>query len=90
MLNCFRRFREEFGYELRLHTHGFSGLKKYTDENIQKFETKFLAGTDKDDLEWYVSDAFDLDTAPKYLMSMVTSLEASGHYNRSYLNLTLP
>ncbi|MEY1581269.1 type VI immunity family protein [Providencia manganoxydans] len=90
VLNCFRRFREEFGYELRLHTHGFSGLKKYTDENIQKFETKFLAGTDKDDLEWDVSDAFDLDTAPKYLMSMVTSLEASGHYNRSYLNLTLP
>ncbi|EPQ5230392.1 TPA: DUF3396 domain-containing protein [Providencia rettgeri] len=90
VLNCFRRFRDEFGYELRFHTHGFSGLKKYNETNIEKFETKFLAGTDKDDLEWDVSDAFDLDTAPKHLMSMVTSLEASGHYNRSYLNLTLP
>lgn len=89
-LNCFRRFREEFGYELRFHTHGFSGLKKYTDENIQKFETKFLAGTDKDDLEWDVSDAFDSDAAPKYLMSMLLSREGSGHYDRSYLSLTLP
>ena len=89
-LNCFRRFREEFGYELRFHTHGFSGLKKYTEENIQKIEAKILAGTDKDSLEWDVSDAFDADTAPNYLMSMLLSREGSGHFGRSYLNLTLP
>ncbi|MGG4610049.1 type VI immunity family protein [Providencia sp. Me31A] len=89
-LNCFRRFRDEFGYELRFHTHGFSGLKKYNEANIEKFETKFLAGTDKDDLEWDVSDAFDADTAPNYSMSMLLSHEGGGHYNRSYLNLTLP
>ncbi|MBI0557615.1 hypothetical protein F6Q06_24820, partial [Pectobacterium parmentieri] len=38
ILACFQRFRDEFGTHLRFHAHEFSGMKKYTPENIARVE----------------------------------------------------
>ncbi len=42
ILACYRRFREEFGTQLRFHRHELKGLKKYSPENIAKVEEGIL------------------------------------------------
>ncbi|ETS32633.1 hypothetical protein PTE_01270 [Photorhabdus khanii NC19] len=42
ILACYRRFREEFGTQLRFHSHSLKGLSKYSPENIAKVEEGIL------------------------------------------------
>ncbi|MBS9439053.1 DUF3396 domain-containing protein [Photorhabdus noenieputensis] len=90
ILACYRRFREEFGTQLRFHTHELKGLKKYSPENIAKVEEGILNQKKNQPSSWDVSDARNLYEAPRYLMHYLDSDEADGDDSSSYLSLVLP
>ncbi|MBS9439675.1 DUF3396 domain-containing protein [Photorhabdus noenieputensis] len=90
ILACYRRFREEFGTQLRFHRHELKGLRKYSPENIIKIEEGILARKKNQPCGWVVSDAKNEDEAPCYLMRYLDSREANGDDDSSYLSLVLP
>ncbi|NHB89380.1 DUF3396 domain-containing protein [Photorhabdus tasmaniensis] len=90
ILACYRRFREEFGTQLRFHRHELKGLRKYSPENIAKVEESILNQKKNQLSSWVVSDAKNLYEAPHYLMRYMDSREIDGDDSSSYLSLTLP
>ncbi|WP_387796053.1 type VI immunity family protein [Photorhabdus sp. RM125S] len=90
ILACYRRFREEFGTQLRFHRHELKGLKKYSPENITKVEEGILNQKKNQPSSWVVSDAKNLYEAPHYLMRYLDSDEDDGDDSSSYLSLVLP
>ncbi|WP_114195211.1 type VI immunity family protein [Edaphovirga cremea] len=86
ILNCFHRFRQEFGSHLRFHRHEFKGMLKYSDENIAKVEKSILTKGIYDYGGWYISDAHSADEAPNYLMHYLDSGDDNENAN-SYLSL---
>ncbi|KER01035.1 DUF3396 domain-containing protein [Photorhabdus temperata] len=90
ILACYRRFREEFGTQLRFHSHSLKGLSKYSPENIIKIEEGILARKKNQLCGWVVSNAKNEDEAPNYLMRYLDSDEDDGDDSSSYLSLVLP
>ncbi|PWD61797.1 type VI immunity family protein [Pectobacterium parmentieri] len=89
ILACFQRFRDEFGTHLRFHAHEFSGMKKYTPENIARVEASILNKGVYDYGGWDISDAKNKDEAPNVIMHYLDSGDDDDDEN-SYLSLVLP
>ncbi|MBI0520978.1 DUF3396 domain-containing protein, partial [Pectobacterium parmentieri] len=68
----------------------FSGMKKYTPENIARVEAAILNKGVYDQGGWYVSDAKNMGEAPNVIMRYLDSREAGGDKHNSYLSLVLP
>ncbi|ACX89271.1 conserved hypothetical protein [Pectobacterium parmentieri WPP163] len=90
ILACYQRFRDEFSPHLRFHAHEFSGMKKYTPENIARVEAGILNKGIYDQGSWDISDAKNMHEAPNCLMRYLDSREAGGDKHNSYLGLVLP
>ncbi|HHQ6058792.1 TPA: type VI immunity family protein, partial [Morganella morganii] len=75
---------------MRFHTHNQKGMKKYSEENIEKLEQYIKASGPNDVVEWYISDAKNGDEAPEYVMRCLNSYEVDGAWGTSYLSLYLP
>lgn len=90
ILRCYCRFRELYAGKLRFHTHNQKGMKKYSEENIEKLEQYIKASGPNDVVEWYISDAKNGDEAPEYVMRCLNSYEVDGVWGTSYLSLYLP
>ena len=90
ILRCYCRFREQYAGKLRFHTHNQKGMKKYSEENIEKLEQYIKASGPNDVVEWYISDAKNGDEAPEYVMRCLNSYEVDGAWGTSYLSLYLP
>ncbi|WP_445497967.1 DUF3396 domain-containing protein [Photorhabdus sp. SF281] len=90
ILACYRRFREEFGTQLRFHSHSLKRLSKYSPENIIKIEEGILSRRKNQLCGWVVSNAKNEDEAPNYLMRYLDSDEDDGDDSSSYLSLVLP
>ena len=87
IIECYRRFREEFGEFLCFQRHEFTNMKRYTPENIQKVEEAILSVAKGQYSGWDISDAKGQEYAPDYLINY---LDSSWDDSNGYLSVTFP
>ncbi|MGZ7458325.1 type VI immunity family protein [Pseudomonas sp. Ma2-10] len=88
VLECFDRFKEEFGQHLKGQFDG--RYKKLTNESFKKTTLKILETGANEQYEWHISSAPTASEAAEYSLSALNSFEVHGNQKRSYLKITLP
>ncbi|RMO04205.1 hypothetical protein ALQ47_02280 [Pseudomonas cichorii] len=88
VVECFDRFKEEFGQHLKGQFDG--RYKKLTNDNFNKTTQKILDTGPNEQYEWHVSSAATATEAGAYSFSALNSFEVHGDQRRSFIKMTLP
>ncbi|POA46993.1 hypothetical protein C1893_17680 [Pseudomonas sp. MPR-ANC1] len=88
VMQCFARFKEEFGQHLKGQFD--NRYKRLNGTNFNNKTSKILDTGPNEQYEWHISSATKANEAAEYSLTVLNSFEVHGDQRRSFLKMTLP